>query len=509
MKSLLKIVYLCLFNIAVFAQSVTILPDGITPALAGNIPILSYDAIMAIPSPGIGGLATDTTFKCLRFYDGKKWTKLLSNIDHNPVGVKAWSEGGASGDYGNGIALDLDGNIYLTGHFSGTAKFGGESITSNGMNDIFIAKYNKSGIFQWVKNAGGTLNDSGKNVAVDSNGNVFITGLFSGTANFENTSIISSGEDDFFIAKYNNNGVLQWVRRGGGVYDDQGNDLVLDTAGNVYVIGDFQGGTFGTKTLVGLGETDIFIVKYTNTGNFEWVRSCASSGADSGRGITLDTSGTIYLTGTFSNTIQFGNTSLISKGNLDVFIAKYNHSNNTWVWSNQIGGTNNDLGNDIAVDGNGYIWVGGGFQDDATFSNFTYTSLGSFDIFLAKYSSNGNLELLKRYGTKQTEYIINLGVDAQNNVYSSGFFREILDIGKVRLESNGNNDVFFAKFTSDGITEWAINAGGLSEDYPTGIAVESNGNIYGTGYFSVWANFGHIKVTGAGFYDAFVIRLRD
>lgn len=509
MKSLFKIVYLCLFNLTVYAQSVTILPNGITPAMAGNIPILSYDAIIALPSPSIGSLATDTTFKCLRFYDGKKWTKLLSNTDSNPVGVKVWSEGGVSGDFSNGITLDVDGNLYLTGYFSGTTKFGEISLTSEGMTDIFIAKYNKSGILQWVKKAGGTLNDSGKNVVVDSDGNAFVTGFFSGTANFDNTSLISNGEDDFFVAKYNNSGVLQWVRRGGGSYDDQGNDLVLDTVGNIYIIGDFQGGTFGTKTLAGLGGTDIFIIKYTSAGDFEWVRSCASSGMDTGRGITIDNGGAIYVTGTFSNTIKFGNTSLISKGSMDVFVAKYTYTNDTWIWANQGGGINNDFGNDIGVDGNGNIWVGGGFQDTAIFSNFIYTSLGSFDIFLAKYDSNGNLGLLKKQGTSNTEYILNLGIDAHGNVYSTGFFRDVLDIGKVRLESNGFNDVFFAKFTSDGVVEWAMNAGGFSEDYPTGIAVESNGNVYATGYFYDWANFGNIKINGAGLYDAFVIRLRD
>jgi hypothetical protein len=509
MKSLLKIVFVCLLSVRCFAQSITILTDGITPALAGSIPSLSYDAIIALPSPSIGSLATDLTFKCLRFYDGEKWTKLLSNTDSIVPGINVWSEGGTAGDAGYGIAVDTDGNIYLTGNFSGTAKFGNESLISNGGNDIFVAKYNKSGILQWVKKAGGASSDSGRNLVVDSNGNVFVTGYFAGTANFDNITVTSAGANDVFVAKYNNNGALQWVRKAGGSNDDQGNDLTIDASGNVYIIGDFEGGTFGSKTIVSLGELDIFIVKYTNAGSFEWVRTCGSTGLDNGRGIAMDGSEAIYITGTFSNTIKFGNTSLVSKGNWDIFVAKYTYANDTWVWAKQAGGTNNDIGNDIALDNNGDIWVGGGFQEMATFGNYTQTSLGSYDIFLAKYTSDGNVELIKKYGTLETEYILNLGIDAQDNVYCTGFFNGMMDIGKVRLESLKDNDIFFVKFSPQGMVEWAMSGGGLGSDYPTGIAVEANGNTYATGYFYGWANFGHIKVSGEGLYEAFVIRLRD
>lgn len=509
MKSLLKIIYLNLLCLGCLAQSVTILPDGITPAMAGSIPRLSYDAIMALPSPIVGNLATDTTFNCLRFYDGKKWAKLLSSTNPIVPGMEVWSEGGTTSDIGNGLAADKAGNIYLTGHFSGTAKFGDVSLTSDGMTDIFVAKYNKNGVLQWVKKAGGASADSGKKLEIDSSGNVFVTGFFSGTANFDNTSLTSSGANDVFVARYSNNGTLEWVRRAGGSNDDQGNDLVLDATGNIYVIGEFQGGTFGTKTLITSGANDIFMVKITSVGNFEWVRSFGSTDSDKGSSIAMDNSGAIYITGTFSNTIKFGNTSLVSKGDWDIFIAKYTYVNDTWVWVKQAGGINNDLGNDIEVDGNGDIWLAGGFQDTATFDNVSLVSSGGYDIFLAKYKNDGNLVLIKKYGTIETEYILDFGLDAHSNVYATGFFSNIIDLGKVRLESIGENDIFFVKFTPEGLVEWGVSGGGPFNDYPTSIVVEANGNTYVTGYFYDWANFAHTKVNGAGYYDAFMVRFRD
>ncbi|WP_158561167.1 SBBP repeat-containing protein [Emticicia sp. C21] len=510
MKSLLKIVSLCFLGLGCFAQSVTILPGGITPAMAGNIPSLSYDAIMALPSPGIGSLATDLTYKCLRFYDGKKWAKLLTNQDTDYAGVNAWSAGGSLGDMGQGIALDANGNIYLTGHFSGTASFGNISHTSEGGTDIFFAKYNKAGVAQWVRKAGGLLSDTGNSVAVDNSGNVFVTGSFQGTATFDNTSLISTGKEDIFIAKYSSIGTLEWVRKAGGVNEDIGVDLVTDASGNVYVTGNYEGGSiFGSKIVSGFGDSDVFIVKYSAEGDYTWVKTFGGQSTDNSKGIGIDASGAIYLTGNFKNTITIGNTSLTSKGGVDIFFSKYNNVNDTWVWAKQIGGTNNDYINDIAIDAQGSLWLGGGFQDIASFGSISLESEGNYDIFLAQYNVNGNLLWVKRYGGERDEYIISLALDAQGNIYASGFFGGVINLGKTLLESFANNDMFFAKFKPNGMVEWAQSAGGVGEDYPTDVVVDPNGNMYVTGYFYDSIHFNNTSVVGAGAYDILLLKLRD
>jgi hypothetical protein len=145
-----------------FAQNVTITPGGITPAMTGSYPRISYDAILALPNPAKGDMAFDMTFNCLRVYTGSKWIcTYQSPSDPTPNIAALASAGGTSSDVGFGIAVDGSGSVYVTGYYQGTATFGTTSKTSAGFSDIFVAKYNSSGALQWVQSAGGTSDDVG------------------------------------------------------------------------------------------------------------------------------------------------------------------------------------------------------------------------------------------------------------------------------------------------------------------------------------------------------------
>jgi hypothetical protein len=198
------------------AQNVTILPSGITPALSGTYPRLTYDAILALPSPVEGDIAYDTMFKCLRVFNGSKWVCTNDPARPIPNMIAIASAGGASTDIGTAIAVDAAGNVYVTGNYAGTANFGGISRTSAGNNDVFVAKYNSSGTPQWVRSAGGTGTDYGAGIAVDAAGNVYVTGYYQGTASFGGISSTSAGLYDIFVAEYNSSGILQWVQSAGG-----------------------------------------------------------------------------------------------------------------------------------------------------------------------------------------------------------------------------------------------------------------------------------------------------
>jgi hypothetical protein len=184
---------------------------------------------------------------------------------YNSDGTALWAQsaGGASyDDIGYGVALDAAGNVYLTGTFSGTATFGSAalgtlpSITSTGGSvDIYIAKYNSSGTPQWVQKAGGTGTDNVNAIVSDGNGNVYITGSFTGTAAFGALSTITSaGGQDIFIAIYNSSGTAQWVQKAGGTSVDVGTGITLDNGGNKYVVGTFlPSAQFGTQTFASGG----------------------------------------------------------------------------------------------------------------------------------------------------------------------------------------------------------------------------------------------------------------
>ncbi|NBB20587.1 hypothetical protein GVN20_14570 [Runella sp. CRIBMP] len=484
------------------AQNVTITPTGVTPSF--NYPRLTYDAILALSGPIEGDLAYDLTFKCLRMYNGSKWVCTQSNASDFAPNIAALSN--AEG-IGQGIAVDNAGNLYVTGNYSGTSVFGNISITSVGnTNDVFIAKYNRNGQVQWVKSAGGMGTEWGQEIAVDASGNVYITGHYTDTIAFENITFTSAGNSDLFIAKYNTNGIIQWVRSAGGPNNDWGNSIALDAAGNAYITGHFQGtATFGTTTVTStpLPFDDILIAKYTTDGNFQWVKSAGGTSGDFGFDIAADSGGNVYVTGTYSGTAFFDGTPLTSEGTNDVFLAKYN-TNGGKEWVRSAGGSSIERGQAVAVDGNGNVYISGTFTETARFENKYATSSGVFDIFIAKYTSNGSIQWLRSAGGTNYESCEDIKVDTDGNVYLTGAFHTSAMFGGTTLFSIGYDDLYAVKYNTNGDFQWVRSAGGLIKDYGQGIAIDTSGNIFVVGNFENKAVYGNQTVTSAG-NDGFVV----
>jgi Beta-propeller repeat len=200
---------------------------------------------------------------------------LLAKYDSSGNFIWARHSGGAS-FYAEayGLARDGAGNLFVTGQFANSITFGANVLASKGSDDLFLTKYDNSGNLLWARSGGGTGKDWGWAVATDKSGNSFVTGYFSGTATFSGTQLISSGSMDIFLAKYDPSGNLLWIRQGGGAGDDEGYGLTVDPDGNVVVTGWFTGAaTFGTNQLTGLNSsTDIFVAKYSAAGDLLWVK---------------------------------------------------------------------------------------------------------------------------------------------------------------------------------------------------------------------------------------------
>ncbi|GAB3171684.1 SBBP repeat-containing protein [Telluribacter humicola] len=213
------------------------------------------------------------------------------------------------------LAVDKQGNAYITGYFQ------------NFLNnfDVFITKYNSQGDHQWSQWAGLTSKDEAYGIAVDGDGNVFITGVFSGMITFGTTTLTSEGAGDIFLTKYDTNGTFQWAKRAGGNQPDGGNDIAVDPIGHVYLIGDFNGtATFGTTSFTSSGGTDVAIAKYTNQGDFQWAQKLGGPGADRGLSIVAGSNHKVLATGSFTNTALFGSTTLTSAGQPDIYVASFN-----------------------------------------------------------------------------------------------------------------------------------------------------------------------------------------
>jgi hypothetical protein len=501
----------CIFlSLSVFSQNVTILPGGITPMQSSTYPRLSYDEIAALTSPNDGDIAYDITFKCLRLYNGTKWVRLVSDDDLNIPSMTGWSAGGSGSDEGISIANDLSGNIFVTGSFSGTASFGDTSVTSAGNLDLFIAKYNNNGILKWLRTAGGTDNDASRDIDIDTEGNVFITGGIQATATFGTTSITSGGGGDIFIAKYSSTGTFLWVRQGVGSGDETANSIALDSEGNPYITGYFYNTvSFGAANITSAGELDVFLVKYNTSGVLQWLQRTGGAYTDFGRAITVDPNGYVYITGYTSGPTTIGNIYFPGSGGADIFIAKYNPFTNSWIWTINGLSLDNDSGTAIKSDANGYIYLTGYFGSTLNLYGTTITSAGLFDIWVAKFTNNGVLVWLKRAGGADYDVGVDLLTDSSGNVYVTGYFAETDFFGNISVTSAGQADIFIAKYNSAGVVQWVERAGDTAADAGSGIAIDDHNNIYVTGYFQNNAKFGTKNIISAGIHDIFIARLKE
>jgi hypothetical protein len=344
------------------------------------------------------------------------------------------------------IAFDDKGNSYITGEFRGSATFGSITLTTTSAWDAFVAKYDAYGNVLWVKKSEGAGSEMGRGIAVDTKANCYVTGYFDGSATFETTSLTSSGAYDVFIAKYDATGKLLWVKQAGSSAPEFGRNVAVDRNGNSYITGTSGGqASFGNATITNGGAEDIFIAKYDPSGNVLWAKSAGGINKDAANGIDVDMNGNSYITGEFSGTATFGSTALTSSSsNPDIFTAKYDASGNV-LWAKQAGGSSGDFGRNISLDANGNTYVTGEFEGTATFGSTTFTSSGAVDIFVVKYDASGNALWAKRAGGKLEERASGIAVDGSGNAYVTGYFLGDAEFGSTTITSAGASDLYIAK----------------------------------------------------------------
>ena len=410
----------------------------------------------------------------------------------------AWAKrAGATGqDFGRGIAVDGNGNSYITGSFEGSITFGSSALTSNGASDVFIAKYDAAGNALWAQKAGGTDFDAGFGIAVDNSGNSYITGQFRGSATFGSTTLTNSGNANVFIAKYDASGNALWAEKLGGTTNYFSRAIAVDASGNSYITGSFEGSV----------SSDFFIAKFDASGNLLWAQDAGGPEMDYGFGISVDGNGNSYVTGDFEGSVTFGSTTLTSSGNADIFIAKYD-SSGSLLWAQKAGGTEFDFGFGIATDVSGNSYITGHFWGTATFGTTPLNSSGNYDVFIAKYDSAGNVLWVQKAGGAAGVSGRAIAIDGIGNSYITGFFEGTTSFGSTALTSSGTTDVFIAKYDASGNAIWAQKAGGINVDFGFGIAVDGSDNSYITGFFDGSATFGSTIFPSNGSRDLFFAKL--
>ena len=353
--------------------------------------------------------------------------------------------------YGYAMTTDGAGNVYTTGWFAETGDFdpgpGVYNLTAISARDVFISKLDSSGNFVWAKKLSGSENERGYGIGVDQSGNVYTTGMFQGTVDFDpgsgTYSLTSFGIDDIFISKLDASGNFLWaVQFGSESAGEEGRGIAIDQSGNVHTTGwflgtaDFDPGP-GIFSLTTAGYEDIFVSKLDPSGNFIWAKNAGGAHDDRGYAIAVDNEGNAYITGSTETGFD------------PALLMKYN-SNGSQEWLKTFGAS---FCSDISIDSAGNTYIIGCFQGTEDFDPGTgyylLTSAGYDDVFISKFDENGNHQWAGQFGGLGDDHGRSLQVDETGNIYSTGVFLGNADFdpgpGTVLLTSGAGSDVYIHK----------------------------------------------------------------
>lgn len=422
--------------------------------------------------------------------------------------------GGTPNDNGYDIVVDAAGNSYITGALRGTGIIDNVILQSAGGADGFIVKYNSAGTLQWAARFGSADDDIGLSLDLDDNGNIYVSGYFSGTATFGNNTVTTSGTWDAFLAKYDANGNNIWVNRMGGTSLDYSFHMGVDDNKNIYAVGTTWSDPFviGTHTITSYGSNDIFVAKFDSVGSVQWVSHCGGTSAESANSLSIDETGNVYIAGVFfSGTATFGSVVLTKVASSDVFVAKFN-SAGTVQWAKNAGNSGNNEALAVGCDRKGGVFVTGYYTGTTiTFGSTTLTNTSSNrDVFLAKYNtSTGNAVWAKDGGGTGEDAAQGVSFDTYGEPIISGYFTGTASFGGNTITSTGGEDIFISKYDVNGNEKWTKAANGTTanNDEAFGCFIDAENNVFVTGHFHTSAHFDSKTVASTGEKDYFLAKI--
>ena len=416
--------------------------------------------------------------------------------------------GGSGSDYGTALCTYPDGSSVFMGTFASSITLGTTTHASIGGSDAFVCKANAEGQVLWSKTLAGVGDQVLSQVWVDVQGQVYVVGEYNSASSFAGTTILHVAGKEGMVAKLAADGTLIWVKTATNDANADYNELAVDGAGNVYAFGIFSGSlSLGNTDLTAVGSgNNLVVTKYNPQGDEEWAKRYGNGGSNA-LAIWVSAQGECTLAGDFLGAVTFGTTTHTSNGISDVYLARLDVEGDP-VWSHSFGGSSVDNTFGITGDAQGNLFVSGTFMQTMSIGTTSLTSNGDWDVFTAKFLPDGQPEWAVSYGGNTNDRANDIAVDASGNVYIYGWYQNTMTVGTTTLTSLGEYDVFLIKMQPNGVPIWAYSFGGNSFDVGAGIGLDAVGNLYMNGdFYSSNFTVGSINLSPQSGNDVFLVRL--
>ncbi|HRY33567.1 MAG TPA: hypothetical protein P5531_11415 [Bacteroidales bacterium] len=416
---------------------------------------------------------------------------------HSQVPSVSWAKraGGSGNECAYSVYTDNSGKRYICGAYtSPSLSFGALTVYNYGGADLFVAAFDTSGEVLWLFGAGAEGNEEAYSISGDGNGKISICGYFTSASFSMGTYTLANAAatyTDIFTAVFDNQGSVIWASSAGGALNDEAYAVSMNDAGETVITGYFGSNSiqFGSQTYTNAspGYSDFFLVSYDLNGNVQWSSHAGNDYGEAGYGVCYDPQGNILVTGGFgSTTLTFGSNSLVNQGWANLFLVKYTASGAV-TWARSAGGSNTDEAYRICTDQNGNIYQAGYFTSASIQFNSTTlqnSTSGTSDVFITKYNSNGIAEWALQAGGTAWDAPYAIRCDNNNKLYVTGSFSSIaMQAGNTTLNNAGNSDVFLLKINTDNF-EWARSFGNSGYEEGFGLGLDSGGKLLLCGYFS-------------------------
>ncbi len=356
--------------------------------------------------------------------------------------------------FGEGLSVSPGGRILVGGYFGTSCQIGQFALQAKGNRDVFVTNLDPSGRIIWARGFGsptGSSNDRGYLFGANilSDGSSVLAGYFLGNIGFGASSLTSVGDRDAFVAKLDPNGNPAWAVSGGGAGVDRAFEVSSEPAGGFYVAGDFTGNmTWAGANVASSGSTDGFVARLGSDGSLSWLRSFGGTDVEKVTGLEILPGGSPCVAGEFSGTAAFGSSSITSAGAQDAFLARF-EPNGSASWAKSFGGTNSDIGYDVATARDGTIYLSATMSESVSFAGQNHVAVGDLEPVVAAYSPTGS-ELGMKAATGITSPDVGFGrrltTDWVGNIYMSGLINGGLRFGTSELQTAPSLDQYYDLF---------------------------------------------------------------